>query len=196
MNININKKSDFLTTKWSGGATTEIAIFPESAKYSQRNFQYRISTATIEVEQSEFTLLPGFSRVLMILDGSGYIIHEGRFEAELKKYQSHNFSGDWKTSFLGMATDFNLMTTENYTGNLQVLIIEKTSSVLELLVETNSLTGFYFYKGLANIKTNSEIINCEEGDFISFTELEKNGNIEINAIQDCEIIVVKVCCNS
>ena len=39
----------FSTSKWSGGSTTELFIWPKDASYAERRFNIRISTATVDV---------------------------------------------------------------------------------------------------------------------------------------------------
>ena len=40
--------SDYITTKWSGGLTTQLGIAPASAVYADRDFLWRLSSATVE----------------------------------------------------------------------------------------------------------------------------------------------------
>ena len=51
----LKKAEDFVTSKWSGGSTTELYIYPPQAVYREGNFKCRISSATVEVEKSDFT---------------------------------------------------------------------------------------------------------------------------------------------
>ena len=53
---------DYITTRWSGGATTELLIRPRGAAYAQRAFLCRISSATVELDESTFTPLPDYER--------------------------------------------------------------------------------------------------------------------------------------
>ena len=45
---------DFVTTTWSGGKTTQLAIAPDGASYAERAFLWRISSATVELEAYGF----------------------------------------------------------------------------------------------------------------------------------------------
>ena len=36
--------SDYITTKWSGGLTTQLGIAPASAVYADRDFLWRLSS--------------------------------------------------------------------------------------------------------------------------------------------------------
>ena len=51
-NINFN---DLIANDWSGGKTYEYYIFPETADYQNKDFLFRISSATIESKPSNFT---------------------------------------------------------------------------------------------------------------------------------------------
>ena len=43
-------QADFVTTEWSGGTTTQLAISPERAAYGDREFLWRLSSATVELD--------------------------------------------------------------------------------------------------------------------------------------------------
>jgi len=97
MQVKIIRKADQKTTEWSGGTTTQLAIFPETASYNQRDFLFRISTAKVETETSEFTSLPEVLRTIMILDGTLTLHHEGQYSKTLQKFGTDSFDGGWKT---------------------------------------------------------------------------------------------------
>lgn len=107
----IVRKEELPSGRWSGGTTTELAIWPPEAVYAERNFVWRVSSARVEAEESDFTPLPGVERCLMILEGTLHLVHEGHYEATLGPFEQDNFSGDWRTHSRGAVTDFNLMTT-------------------------------------------------------------------------------------
>ncbi len=48
------------TSKWSGGDTTELLMYPSESSYKNRDFEYRLSTAKVEVESSVLLLCPVF----------------------------------------------------------------------------------------------------------------------------------------
>ena len=74
MKKRIYGKEQFNIGKWSGGETSEYAIYPESAKYIDRDFIWRLSSASVDVEESVFTKLPDYDRILMVLEGIIHII--------------------------------------------------------------------------------------------------------------------------
>ena len=62
-------KSNYIISQWSGGTTTQLAIAPEGAVYADRDFLWRISSATVDLEESDFTALPDYVRLISVLDG-------------------------------------------------------------------------------------------------------------------------------
>lgn len=70
LTFNLLRASERKSTSWAGGETSEITITPPDSSYVARNFDYRISSATIE-RPGPFTQLPGFNRILCLLEGSG-----------------------------------------------------------------------------------------------------------------------------
>ncbi len=128
-------------TLWAGGKTTELFIYPEGSSYAERNFQFRISTATIETETSEFTRLPGFKRHLMILEGTLNINHKHHHQKLLNQFDVDEFMGDWETTAEGKVTDFNLMHDANFKVKIDVLHLEK--QLQHTLKLENDFTAFY-----------------------------------------------------
>ena len=102
-------KQDYLVSQWSGGTTTQIAIFPPSAVYADRDFLWRLSSATVDLEESEFTPLGDYQRWISVLEGSMTLTHDGGAPLELTVGKVHAFDGGSQTHSVGRCTDFNLM---------------------------------------------------------------------------------------
>ena len=124
---------DMKLSVWSGGTTTEIAISPEGAEYAQRDFTWRVSTATVELDESNFTLLPDYERLIASVDGVMLLSHEGNSgraapdshaapsgcavpgfgnasEVRIDPISTvYRFDGGAKTHCVGRASDLNLM---------------------------------------------------------------------------------------
>ena len=101
--------ADYVTTQWSGGATTQLAIAPKSAVYADRDFLWRLSSATVELDESDFTPLPDYDRMISTLRGDMVLAHNGGERLTLHPYEIHDFSGADDTHSWGRCTDFNLM---------------------------------------------------------------------------------------
>ena len=101
--------ADYVTTEWSGGSTTQLAIAPRRAVYADRDFLWRLSSATVELDESDFTPLPDYDRVISTLRGDMTLAHNGGEKLTLHPYEIHEFSGADNTHSWGRCTDFNLM---------------------------------------------------------------------------------------
>jgi environmental stress-induced protein Ves len=181
--LRIIRKHEQKTTLWSGGKTTELFIYPEGSSYVERNFQFRISTASIETEASEFSHLPGFKRHLMILDGTLKIHHENHYQKTLNKFESDQFMGDWKTSAEGKVIDFNLMCDNNFDGIIKAVQIEKNNHY-----SFNTDSDFTaFYANNKSVFHNSILLN--EGDFLITNE--KN-SYSIFSQEKANLIIINI----
>lgn len=148
------------TSSWSGGTTTELYISPENGSYTERNFDFRISTATVEVEKSDFTSLVGFSRFLMVLEGEMELIHENQYTKRLKQFDFDFFDGSWKTESIGKVRDFNVI----YRPDLKVEVSQKLDSRIAIEKQTK----FHFLLILSS--SSNETIVLNQYDLIEIKE--------------------------
>ena len=118
-NIIVRTEKDYKVSKWSGGDTTELYLYPENGDYKTGNFQLRISSATVEVDQSEFTSLPGVERYLMIFQGHLDMIHGENEKVSLEPYEVDHFDGGVPTVSYGKVIDFNLMLKNGARGRME-----------------------------------------------------------------------------
>lgn len=172
------------TINWASGTSTQIFIHPANASFTERNFLFRISTATVEAEESTFTFFEAITRHLMILKGELELIHEGRYTKHLRPYEQDTFSGEWSTRSKGKVTDFNLMLKDGAAGSLTHHHIGQGSSA-----SFTAKTGYYFIylatgKG---ILSNGQTANA--GDLLWIGNGE---DIAIDAQDTCELVVIEV----
>ena len=106
--IRIIPKEGFKTTSWSGGTTTELFIWPEGASYAERRFSVRISTASVDIDESVFTPLPGVKRFLTLLC-QGFELNVNGEEKRLPYGEVLEFSGEDAVTCRGRGRDLNLM---------------------------------------------------------------------------------------
>jgi len=118
MSIRVHSPESRNTIQWASGTSTEMFIYPADGSFADRRFLFRISSATVEAEESTFTFFEGITRHLMILKGTLELIHEGRYTKQLQPYDADIFSGEWNTRSKGKVTDFNLMLKDGATGSL------------------------------------------------------------------------------
>lgn len=153
MNYSLYRQDNYNTSQWMGGKTTELAIYPKTSKYLDRNFIWRLSSATIEVEESDFSKLPDYDRVLMVLEGEVVLSYEGQRVARLKELEQDRFDGGWKTKSFGKITDYNLMVRKGSEGYLDVIDVEESNK--EYTASFNSAMAF-----------ETHALFCKEGYFV------------------------------
>ena len=109
MNWVLLNKADYVTTSWSGGTTTQLAIAPEGAVYADRDFLWRLSSATVELPHSDFTPLPDYDRFLSVLEGEIQLKIDARAPFPLVPGELVAFDGGAPVESWGKCVDFNLM---------------------------------------------------------------------------------------
>jgi environmental stress-induced protein Ves len=134
MNIILFPKKDTKPSIWSGGLTYEYMIYPKMAKYADRDFVFRISSATIEEVPSEFTQFKGYYRYLVMLD-NGLEIEINKEKKVYEQYEIMEFNSDDEVTSFTKGIDFNWMISEkiaqhkleitnrNQNCNAQILIL-------------------------------------------------------------------------
>ena len=172
------------TINWASGTSTEIFIHPSNGSFADRNFLFRISTATVEAEESTFTFFEGITRHLMILKGELELIHEGRYTKHLKPYEQDTFSGEWPTRSKGKVTDFNLMLKAGATGSLTHHRIEAGNGMT-----FTAKTAWYFIYVAAGTVTLNNGISAKTGDLI---QLKNGSEMKLQVQENCDVIEIAV----
>lgn len=175
--VQLLHKEDYKTTQWSGGMTTELSITPEDKIYAERDFKWRLSSATVDVEESEFTSLPDCNRIIMTLKGGIRLAHNKGAWLELPEFTPHFFDGGDETVSIGKVIDFNLMLRK---GECSGEMVPYVMSAGEKRSVNDSLSGqlehcnavmLYCYKGtlLISSEENGETHRLETGDTLKLT---------------------------
>lgn len=135
MEYRIYTKQDAQVSAWSGGETMQLVIQPADGDYGERQFTYRLSSATVELEESTFTPLPGFKRWLLPLEGELDLTHEHDGQVDqlhLGEFQAHWFLGAWETKSVGRCRDFNLIYEENLEAAMRPILAQhETTKVMD-----------------------------------------------------------------
>ncbi len=182
----IIKKEDYLINEWSGGRTTQFSIYPEDSEYQDRNFIWRLSSATVETESSNFTQLPDYNRILMVLEGKLELNHNDVEMINLNAFDQNVFDGAANTKCLGKAVDFNLMMRKDKcTGKIKAFSINTNEKS-----KINEIIGFYNNKFTLVVyayKSNIEIsiaddvkFSLNQGDTLLVNLKEQISNFEID----------------
>ena len=162
MKLVIHPISSSKTISWASGTSTELFVFPPEGNFQTRAFDFRISTATVEAEETNFSDFSGLTRILLILKGKLTLIHEGRYSKELYTFDQDRFDGSWITKSKGKVQDFNVMFNENYDASVLHLALQANKS-LEIALD-ESKTFLFVFNGKFEI--NDQLVSA--GDLIEF----------------------------
>ncbi len=185
MKFEIIKASNTKTATWSGGTTSEIYISPTGSEFQKRDFLFRLSVATVEIEESTFTPLPEINRTLMVLKGNLHLFHENHHDKQLSEFEQDSFKGDWNTSSKGKVTDFNLMCKGKTSGDLKHFrLSENQASKINLSSEKEL---FFVVNG--SLIFENQIL--EKGDLLIFENENHVQEIEFSS-EFCDLIQIKI----
>ncbi|QAA82138.1 HutD family protein [Aequorivita sp. H23M31] len=156
--------SDFTISLWSGGETTQLYIYPEGSSFNKRDFQARISSATVELEESNFTKLDKINRFLTPLDGNLRLSHDGKTFTDLKPFQIYEFDGSIETKSYGKVRDFNLMLANGAEGELKCLFVGKEKEIWTSL--SYGINVLYSYNNTFKITFEEEAVMLESNEVL------------------------------
>ena len=139
-----------------GGKDKTALSFPANWPLWQAEFDYRLSTATVELAESQFSDLSGFHRILMSLDHKLHLHNANRQEeAVLAPFTPYAFEGSDSITSRGTCTDFNLIYSDHYQGQM-IAISDKQE-----LVRDEEIQFIYALGDLTVAGTNLPSLNLE-----------------------------------
>ncbi|WP_143321370.1 HutD family protein [Clostridium sp. HBUAS56010] len=191
-NIKILRKIDYKTTAWSGGDTTQIYIYPETAQYEEQDFLYRISLASVMEEVSSFTKLDNYNRILTVLEGS--IKLEQQKETPLiplKPLEQFQFGGEVPITSYGRCKDFNLMFQKGLEGKVQIMQMKETSWEFDL--EHGAQYILYSFSGGFDAAFYEKVIPIQGEETLVIQKIRKPGN-RLKIIRKDENTLLALCC--
>ncbi|MBQ7491244.1 MAG: HutD family protein [Clostridia bacterium] len=155
--------ADYAVSRWSGGVTTQLAICPPEAIYANRDFLWRVSSARVETETSDFTLLPDYDRLIAPLEGGMTLWHDGGDPVELAPFAVHAFSGASSTRSAGKCTDFNLMLQRGRAGGRMEALFPTGPLALEAGPQEETL-ALYCVRGSCVVSGGNACSRLREGE--------------------------------
>lgn len=110
-----------IVSTWKGGKTEELCIVPEDASLQERNFDLRISSATIDLERSEFSDFTGYRRYLMKLEGDITLLIDEK-SITIKDDEAFEFMGDEKVISISKepSRDFNVIIKKDKKADISI----------------------------------------------------------------------------
>ncbi|UUF12310.1 MULTISPECIES: HutD family protein [Flavobacterium] len=175
MKISLFSKKDSKPSIWSGGLTYEYMIYPKTANYTDRDFVFRISSATIEKVPSEFTKFKGYYRYLVMLDNC-LDIEVNKEKKVYEKYEIIEFNSDDEVTSYTNGMDFNWMISEKISRHK--LEITNSNQIC------NAQVIILFTLHTTSIKINEKSYYLEPYDLLVIENQEKE-NILLHFSNEC-----------
>ncbi len=162
--LRVISQEEFQVSTWSGGTTTQIAIGPEGARYAQRDFDWRISSAVVELEESDFTALPQYERWITVLEGEMVLRHGEGERIALPFGQVHSFDGGAATKSWGRCRDFNLMLRKGICGGTMAVKPLRAEEGYTVRAEKEEILLCYCYEGSLGMKQEEKSVSVRAGE--------------------------------
>ena len=142
--ITLKKYIDQPVSDWSGGSTRQLAIYPEDAKGADAfDFIFEITSSTMDMEETRYTIYEDYMRTLMIIDGETTLRHaDGRIH-HLTPFNQCYFDGNCQTYSSGKATDYELMLRKDFQGSIEMTHLDGT----EVIHSDRNYLGIYCFDG-------------------------------------------------
>lgn len=140
---------------WNGGKTFQYYIYPLKSDYVDKDFYYRVSSATIEVEESSFTQFKGYNRYLIMLDHNLNIKHNGIIKS-FNPLEVFSFDSNDEVISYSKGTDFNLMVSKQL-DNTSIYI---GSGLIEVTSKKTML--FALSDCILNIDNSNKLIRAKD----------------------------------
>lgn len=188
MQITLLSHKDYRKTKWKGGTSTELFVYPPKTSYQERNFQIRISKAKVKIPNSTFTALPNYHRLLHLVKGSFLLNHNNEKLNLVLPGDTVFFEGSWETQCKGLGSDFNLMYSGKGVGNIASHIVLAGDYLNLNSQELGQLNFIYVLSGKVNILLRNQEFKLKKNQSLVAFDQEILSSLTIEAGKDTQLI--------
>lgn len=185
-------KTDYVTTQWTGGSTTQMLILPRGANYAKRNFEIRFSAASIEILESDFTSLPSVLRSLVLLKGALLLSSKGKGKQLLLPGDDINFKGNEAIHCKGTGSDYNVMLKGDGEISSQYLWLQKGEYVEVDFEPQMQLAFLHVAQGKISIKWLGLNQKMDEAMSCYVTKLTDTCKLYIQANTEAKLVLSEV----
>jgi environmental stress-induced protein Ves len=177
---------DFSRNDWSGGTSTQLVIYPSESDLLKQNFEFRISTASIDVEESQFTQFFLHKRIICSLLNPITLIHSDIQPFCLTPLVPYSFDGGMTTKCVGKTIDFNVIFNDSWDASIKVYQIDSMID-MAYIQSYSDLTYFFQVQGESFINA----ILLEESELLLFKEIPDDFNLKI-VNKDSLLVCIKL----
>ena len=176
----VKRKQCQKITRWAGGQTRQLAIYPQDAKGAEAfDFVFEITSSTTDRKESEYTIYESYNRTLMIISGESALTLEDGDTYSLSPYEQCTFDGALKVLSKGRAVDYEMTLRKGRSGRVEFL-----GRVSDLSIKAApGYLGLYCLKGSLRIYSkDGEHLLYEEDQFSAFSDETKELRLEGEAL--------------
>ena len=176
----VKRKQCQKITRWAGGRTRQLAIYPQDAQGAEAfDFVFEITSSTTDIKESEYTIYESYNRTLMIISGESALTLEDGDSHSLSPYEQCTFDGALKVLSRGRAVDYEMTLRKGRSGRVEFL-----GRVSDLSIkEDPGYLGLYCLKGSLRIYSKDGEHLLYEGDqFSAFSDETKELRLEGEAL--------------
>lgn len=117
--VRVLPREEYAVSYWSGGATSQVMIWPPDSEFKKHEFLWRLSLATMATDDSPFTKFEGFHRILHLTEGESRLSFADGRNYVLSPGDELCFSGNDTIKSNGKASDLNLIMAEGVWGEVR-----------------------------------------------------------------------------
>lgn len=176
-------ENEFVTTTWSGGTTSQIFIEPENSSVQNKDFDFRISSATCDLDKSEFTPYNNFTRYITPLDGNLKLVNNGNI-VNLLPFEIYCFDGENKVESYGKVRDYNLIIRKGLKGEMYSKKLDENELIFKVKSKRTIIFNYESYINYEYKKDKKEFKKFSSLELIENEEIILSGN---GKILICEI---------
>ncbi|QCX34412.1 hypothetical protein FDN13_12285 [Caloramator sp. E03] len=195
--VKIIKRENQITAKSNGGITKEIYIYPESSKYSNRDFVWSLSIFTLEEEEFIFEDLPNYERYIMPINGQLKLEHKGYYRTKLMPFESDWSLGEWITYGKGKSVNFSLVLAKGLKGCIDSLKIKDGIYVDDMIWNGDKefkreAKALYCCNEGFSVEFNNYQYSLNAGEMLLIIGDSVKGKEQIKLFSSCdEVMIVK-----
>lgn len=166
----IYRDADYLSESWDGGKAQELFVYPRDSSYNEKNFIFRLSQATIEKEETQFTSLAEYDRTIMVLEGEVILSFEGTRLSRLSQWEQDQFDGKETIKSFGKIKDYNLMVLKGNRGLLEAINLTKERQEVSMPKDFTTskfdglYMGLYCAEGFLLVTTGKDVLKISPGE--------------------------------
>ena len=118
----------------------------------------------MELDESDFTPLPEYERLIATLRGGITLTHNGGAPICLQPYEVHAFSGSDRTHSTGRCTDFNLMLRRGQAEGSMEAVFLGAGEQRAFTAEDAAQTLLYAAEGACTVTIGAERVELLHGE--------------------------------